>query len=467
LAETGLDFDYFKQSLLMEKPSIPNGMRDFSPSKMYKRSLIIDTIREVFKLHGFQPLETPTMEKLSVLTGKYGDEGDQLIFKVLNSGDFLDKVQTEGKDYKKLTPEIAEKALRYDLTVPFARFVAMNRNELQFPFKRFQIQPVWRADRPQRGRYREFYQCDADVVGTDSLLCEQELMEMAHKVLYKLDINQFAIKYNNRKILSGIAEAIGEHGKEAIICTAIDKLDKIGQEGVEKELLGKGISTNAIDKLMPILEIAGDNQQKINRLGVALTGSEIGQKGLDELQKVIELLAITLPEHKVVFDPALARGLSYYTGAIFEIKALGVQMGSISGGGRYDNLTGVFGLPNMSGVGISFGIDRIYDVMEELGLFPMTETFGTRVMVVAMEEAATSLALEIAKSLREAKIATEIYPEIGAKMKKQLGYVNERAIPYAIILGSEEVQTKILTIKNMATGVQEKLAAVELASYFK
>ncbi len=445
-----------------EKPSIPSGTRDFGPEKMNKRLFILDTIRQIFRKHGFQPLETPSMEKLSVLTGKYGDEGDQLMFKILNSGDFLNKVSTEGKDYKKLTPEIAEKALRYDLTVPFARFVAMNRNDIQFPFKRYQMQPVWRADRPQKGRYREFYQCDADIVGTDSLLCEQELMEMAHEVLAGLGINDFSIKINNRKILTGIAEAIGENGKEAIICTAIDKLDKIGQEGVDKELVERGILNDAISKLLPILQIAGSNSDKIAALKTVLAGSETGLKGLAELEKVLHLLEATCPDHKMQFDQSLARGLSYYTGAIFEIKAYGVQIGSISGGGRYDNLTGVFGLPNMSGVGISFGIDRVYDVMEELGIFPVNDAFSTKVLIVAMEDSVVDFALQTAQKLRLANVQTEVYPEVGAKMKKQLGYADARKIPFAIIIGSEEAHNKVLSLKNLITGEQQKLNLEQL-----
>ena len=439
-----------------EKPSIPRGTRDFGPEKMNKRLFILDTIRQIFRKHGFQPLETPSMENLSVLTGKYGDEGDQLMFKILNSGNFLDNVSTEGKDYKKLTPEIAEKALRYDLTVPFARFVAMNRNDIQFPFKRYQIQPVWRADRPQKGRYREFYQCDADIVGTDSLLCEQELMEMAHEVLIGLGINEFSIKINNRKVLTGIAEAIGENGKEAIICTAIDKLDKIGQEGVEKELIERGISKEAIVKLIPILKLEGANSEKFNALKSIFAISEIGLQGIAELERVFDFVEMTIPNHKLAFDQSLARGLSYYTGAIFEIKALGVQMGSISGGGRYDNLTGVFGLPNMSGVGISFGIDRVYDVMEELAIFPTSEAFSTKALLVLMEDAAIAFGLKVAQELRNANIQAEVYPEVGAKMKKQLGYADARKIPFAIIIGSDEVQNKQVTLKNLITGEQEQ-----------
>jgi histidyl-tRNA synthetase len=445
-----------------EKPSIPRGTRDFGPEKMNKRLFILEVIRQVFRKHGFQPIETPAIEQLSVLSGKYGEEGDQLMFKILNSGNYLDNVSLEGKDYKKLTHEIAEKALRYDLTVPFARYVAMNRHVIVFPFKRYQIQPVWRADRPQKGRYREFYQCDADVVGTNSLLSEMELMEMAHEVMKGLGIQNFAIKINNRKILSGIAEAIGENGKESLICTAIDKLDKIGKEGVEKELLEKGLASNSISKLSEILQSKGNNLQNISHLRKYLLHSSVGLEGLSELEKVFEYLEINIPNHHLVFDPSLARGLSYYTGAIFEIKADGVQIGSVSGGGRYDNLTGLFGLPNVSGVGISFGIDRIFDVMEELGLFPENELIITKVLLLAMDDSAVSLVLKTAQQLREAGVQAEVYPEIGAKMKKQLGYADARKIPFAIIVGSEEVQSKLLSLKNLSTGDQKKLSFEDL-----
>lgn len=451
----------------VDKPSLAKGTRDFGPEKMNKRLFILDTIRQVFRLHGFQPLETPAIENLSVLTGKYGDEGDQLMFKILNSGDFLNKVSTDNVDYKQLTPKIAEKALRYDLTVPFARFVAMNQNDIQFPFKRYQIQPVWRADRPQRGRYREFYQCDADVVGTHSLLCEQELMQMAHEVLVGLGIVQFSIKINNRKILTGITEVIGELGKESVICTAIDKLDKIGKEGVEKELLERGISGSAIAKLHPILEVKGTNREKLNTLLAVLDASETGKKGIEELTKVFDYLEITQPNHRLEFDPALARGLSYYTGAIFEIKALGVQMGSISGGGRYDNLTGVFGLPNVSGVGISFGIDRIYDVMDELGLFPEQQTFATQLLLLPMEESAVTMALNAASLLRKVDVYTEVYPEFGAKMKKSMGYADARKIPFVGIIGADEVRENLVSLKNMITGEQQKLSTGQLVAYLE
>ena len=448
--------------MAVNKPSLPKGTRDFGPEKMLKRLHIIDTIRKIFQLHGFLPIETPALENLSVLSGKYGDEGDQLMFKILNSGNFLDNVTTVGKDYKTLSPEIAEKALKYDLTVPFARFVAMNRNDLQFPFKRYQIQPVWRADRPQKGRYREFYQCDADVVGTNSLLCEAELILMAHKILLQLGINQFEFKLNNRKVLSGIVEQIGEPGKESIICTAIDKLDKIGDEGVIKELIEKDVAENSITNLLPILKLAGNNSSKLSHLKKFLFNSEIGLKGIAEIEQVLKYIQITNPNHKVVFDQSLARGLSYYTGAIFEIKALNVQIGSISGGGRYDNLTGLFGLPDVSGVGISFGIDRIYDVMEELHIFPETSVNSTKILIVVLDESSSEFALKTAESLRENGIYSEVFPEIGGKMKKQLGYADGRKIPFAGIIGTEESEKEMVSLKNLITGEQNLYNLQEL-----
>ena len=448
--------------MAVEKPTLPKGVRDFGPEKMLKRLHIIDNIRKIYQLHGFLPLETPAIENLSVLTGKYGDEGDQLMFKILNSGNFLNEVILENKDYKKLTPEIAEKALKYDLTVPFARFVAMNRNEIQFPFKRYQIQPVWRADRPQKGRYREFYQCDADIVGTNSLVCEYELIQMAHKVLKVLGIEKFEFKINNRKILSGIVDTIGEPGKEGIICTAIDKLDKIGEEGVIKELIEKGITESSISKLIPVLKISGNNQSKISQLTAFLSGSETGLKGLEELAKVIELAGFTNSENKITFDQALARGLSYYTGAIFEIKVLNVQIGSISGGGRYDNLTGGFGLPDVSGVGISFGIDRIYDVMEELKLFPESHSNTTKILLAVIDEDSAAFALKVSEELRSKGIIAEVYPELGSKMKKQLGYADSRKIPFAGIIGSSESESQTISLKNMITGDQKSCSISEL-----
>lgn len=446
-----------------QKPTLPKGTRDFGPSQMVKRNFILDTIKATFQTFGFLPIETPALENLSVLTGKYGEEGDQLLFKILNSGNFLEKVspaQVE-EGYKKITPKISEKGLRYDLTVPFARFVVMNRNELVFPFKRYQIQPVWRADRPQKGRYREFYQCDADVVGTDSLLCEAEIVLMINEVLGKLGIKDFTIKINNRKILTGMAEAVGAAGKEADLCVAIDKLDKIGKEGVAKELNEKGFADESITKLDPIIELAGNDAQKIKSLAQILANSQTGQKGLQELQQVLDLVAsFELDETHLQFDTTLARGLSYYTGAIFEVKVNNVQIGSISGGGRYDNLTGAFGLKGVSGVGFSFGVDRIYDVMEELGLFPQNNATTTRILFTCFDEAAQKYSLPLLKQFRENGINSEIYPE-PAKLKKQLDYANNKQIPFVVLVGSDEMACGKLTLKNMQTGEQQQLSLRE------
>ncbi len=446
------------------KPSIPKGTRDFGPDKMLKRNRIFSTIRTVFEKFGYQPLETPTMENLDVLTGKYGDEGDQLIFKILNSGDFLAKVSENPLEigYKKLVPKISEKALRYDLTVPFARYVVMNRGELTFPFKRYQIQPVWRADRPARGRYREFYQCDADVVGTNSLLCESEIVLMIDEVLTNLGINDFTIKINNRKVLTGITEAIGAHGLESVICVAIDKLDKIGEDGVVKELLEKGITETAINALMPIITLSGDFKEKLLALKNILSTSEEGLKGLAELEEVLEYLeGFGYQYDKLEFDIALARGLSYYTGCIFEVKVNNAQMGSICGGGRYDNLTGVFGLNGVSGVGFSFGVDRIYDVMEELNLFPTDSLASTQVLLVAFDKPTEKYALSVLATLRKNNIKAELYPE-QTKMKKQLGYADDKKIPYVVLIGSDEMETGLLTFKNMQSGEQQKLAVEQI-----
>jgi histidyl-tRNA synthetase len=453
----------------VSKPSIPKGVRDFGPDKMVKRNYIFQTIKTVFQKFGFLPIETPTMENLSVLTGKYGDEGDQLLFKILNSGDFLADVKNDDLDlgYKKVTNKIAEKGLRYDLTVPFARYVVMNRNEITFPFKRYQIQPVWRADRPQKGRYREFYQCDADVVGTNSLLCEAEIVLMIDEVLTNLKISDFTIKINNRKVLTGIAEAIGEHGKEAIICVAIDKLDKIGEDGVVKELKERGIADSAIAQLMPIIALEGDNLTKITRLREILSSTPVGLAGLDELSKVFDYLtSFTIQNATLEFDIALARGLSYYTGCIFEVKANGVQMGSISGGGRYDNLTGMFGLPDVSGVGFSFGVDRIYDVLEELQLFPADQQTTTKVLIAAFDEEAEKYSLKLLQQLRSQGINAELYPE-QAKIKKQMSYADGKNIPYVILVGSDEVSSGLLTFKDMITGEQQKVLIDQIIDKLK
>ncbi|MBC5992116.1 histidine--tRNA ligase [Pontibacter cellulosilyticus] len=458
-----------------EKPSIPKGTRDFGPAVVVKRNYIFNTIKRTFEKFGYLPLETPAMEQLSVLTGKYGDEGDQLLFKILNSGDFLSKTKSEDieQGYKHLTRKISEKGLRYDLTVPFARFVVMNRNEITFPFKRYQIQPVWRADRPQKGRYREFYQCDADVVGTNSLLCEAEIVQMINEVLTNLGLKDFTIKINHRGVLAGIAEAIGEKGREGDICVAIDKLDKIGKEGVRKELLERGISEAAISKLEPLYTLEGDNEQILGQLQTILGGTTEGERGLKDLHEVWMYLsalrsqALTATNEsgnpRLMLDVTLARGLSYYTGCIFEVKVNNVSMGSISGGGRYDNLTGMFGMPGVSGVGFSFGVDRIYDVLEELQLFPDSSQVGTKALLVQFDKESEMHALPILQQLRDAGVASELYPE-PAKLKKQMGYADQKSIPYVILVGSEEIATGKLKLRNMQLGEQQDLTIGEIIS---
>ncbi|WP_420147843.1 histidine--tRNA ligase [Spirosoma sp.] len=449
----------------MQKPTLPKGTRDFGPEQMRKRLFIFDTIRQTFQRFAFQPLETPSMENLSTLTGKYGEEGDQLLFKILNSGDFAASL-TEldiANGSKKLTPKIAEKGLRYDLTVPFARYVVMNRNVLTMPFKRYQMQPVWRADRPQRGRYREFYQCDADVVGTDSLLCEAEIILMIHEVMGNLGITDFTVKINNRKILTGIAEVIGAPGQEGQLSVAIDKLDKIGQEKVEDELRERGFSDEAIEKLRAILFFNNTVSNTIwNQLDETVGASATAQRGINELKETLQLVDdYGLKNSKIEIDPTLARGLSYYTGAIFEVKANGVSIGSISGGGRYDNLTGAFGMPGLSGVGISFGVDRIYDVMEELNLFPPDTGQGTQVLITPLDAEARRSALPLLNELRAVNIRAELYPDLN-KVKKMLDYANAKAIPFVVLIGSEEVQTGQFSLKNMLTGDQIKANRSEI-----
>ncbi|WP_026994132.1 histidine--tRNA ligase [Flectobacillus major] len=442
----------------MSKPSLVRGTRDFGPEKMVKRNYIFDSIKSVFQRFGFQPLETPSMENLSVLMGKYGDEGDQLLFKILNSGNFSEKIAQADLDegYKKLTHKISEKGLRYDLTVPFARYVVMNRGTLPLPFKRYQIQPVWRADRPQKGRYREFYQCDADVVGTDSLICEAEIILMIHEVMKKLGIN-FNLKVNNRKILTGLSEAIGASGQEGTLAVAIDKLDKIGKEKVLEELAEKGFSEAALANLEPVFEIGGSNQEKFLKLEELLVNSEIGQKGIQELKQVWGYIgAFGLSDNNIELDITLARGLSYYTGAIFEVKALDVQIGSITGGGRYDNLTGTFGVPGLSGVGISFGVDRIFDVLEELNLFPENQDITTQLLFTHFGVDEQNYSLPLLQKARLAGINAEVYPD-NAKIKKQLDYADRKKVPFVCIIGSEEIETGLLTFKNMISGEQEKL----------
>ncbi len=451
----------------MQKPTLPKGTRDFGPEQMRKRLFIFDTIRQTFRRFGFQPVETPSLENLSTLMGKYGDEGDQLLFKILNSGDFAaDLTELDiALGSKKLWPKIAEKGLRYDLTVPFARYVVMNRNALTMPFKRYQMQPVWRADRPQKGRYREFYQCDADVVGTDSLLCEAEIVLMIHEVFKNLDIQDFTLKLNNRKILAGIAEVIGAPGREGELAVAIDKLDKIGKEKVLDELRERGFPEDALDKLLAnLLLIEISDQGVLNHLETWLTASETAQQGIAELKETLQLVQqYGLENSRVEIDPTLARGLSYYTGAIFEVKANGVSIGSVSGGGRYDNLTGAFGMPGLSGVGISFGVDRIYDVMDELNLFPATTGQGTQVLIVPFDNDARAVALPLLSQLRASGMAAEVYPDL-AKVKKMLDYANAKAIPYVVLIGSEEVQTGFLSLKNMVTGEQSKATPEEIIS---
>ncbi len=449
---------------MAQTPSIPKGTRDFSPEIMVKRNYIFDTIKSVFKLYGYMPLETPAMENLSTLMGKYGEEGDKLLFKILNSGDFIGDVPESElleRNSLRLTNRIAEKGLRYDLTVPFARFVVQHQNELTFPFKRYQIQPVWRADRPQKGRYREFYQCDVDVVGSDSLLHEAELVQMVDEVYRRLNI-RVRLLMNNRKILAGIAETIGYPDRLTDITVAIDKMDKIGLENVNAELREKGISAEAVEKLQPILNLEGGNAEKLEKLRHVLQASETGLKGIEELEKVFGYLDGVGVETEVRLDLTLARGLSYYTGAIFEVKALDVQIGSITGGGRYDDLTGIFGLKNMSGVGISFGADRIFDVMQQLDLFPKQDnTATTRLLFVNFGEQEERYCLPLLKKLRAAGINTEIYPE-AAKMKKQMGYADKKGIPFVAIVGENEMQRATVSLKDMASGEQTELRPEEL-----
>ena len=447
----------------MQKPSIPKGTRDFSPQEMAKRNYIFDTIKQVYRLYGFHQIETPSMENLSTLMGKYGEEGDKLLFKILNSGDFLSSLDnndlSDGNSAKS-SVKIAEKGLRYDLTVPFARYVVMHRNEISFPFKRFQIQPVWRADRPQKGRYREFFQCDADIVGSDSLLNEVELIQIIDEVFYKLGIN-VSIKLNNRKILSGIAELIGQSDKIVDITVAIDKLDKIGLDKVNDELRSKDIPQEAIDKLQPIIQLNGTNQEKINKLKEILSSSETGLKGVEEIEYVFNIVKKLNVSCDLELDLTLARGLNYYTGCIIEVKALDVEMGSITGGGRYDNLTGIFGLPDVSGVGISFGADRIYDVLEQLGKFPENAINQTQILFVNFGETETEYILTKLAELRNKGIAAEIYPD-AAKMKKQFAYADSNNIPYVIIVGESEMKEGNLTLKDMKTGEQQPITFNEL-----
>ena len=444
---------------MAQKPSIPKGTRDFSPEEMMRRTYIFDTIKGVFRLFGYAPLETPSMENLSTLLGKYGDEGDKLLFKILNSGDYGAKLSEEEL---RQASKISEKGLRYDLTVPFARYVVQHQNEIVFPFKRYQIQPVWRADRPQKGRYREFYQCDVDVIGSKSLLSEVELVDIVARVFSALGIS-VTLKMNNRKILFGIAESIGHADKMMDITVAIDKLDKIGLDNVKAELREHGIDDAAIEKLQPILELSGSNEEKLQKLSDVIGSSQTGMLGIEEMRTIfssIEKLGIALtPE----LDLSLARGLNYYTGAIFEVKANDFQIGSISGGGRYDDLTGIFGMSGMSGVGISFGADRIYDVMLGLNLFPAELACSTKVLFTNFGEEEQIASLRLISKLRDKGVAAEIYPDAG-KMKKQMEYANRRGIPYVVIIGSEELQRSVATLKNMCTGEQREVSFDELVA---
>jgi histidyl-tRNA synthetase len=446
----------------MEKPNLPKGTRDFGPAVMARRQLIFSTIQAVFRQFGFMPLETPAMENLSVLMGKYGEEGDQLLFRILNSGDYLKNVDSiQYLDSKQLTGRIAEKGLRYDLTVPFARYVVMNRHEIALPFKRYQMQPVWRADRPQKGRYREFYQCDADVVGTYSLVCEMEIITMIKQVFSTLGISDYSIRINHRGILTGLAETLGARGKETDLFTAIDKLDKIGEQGVREELNTRGIA--AADRLFEILGVKGTNEEKLKLLTDTFTASEAGRKGVDDITQVMQLLAAygDATEH-LELDIALARGLSYYTGTIFEVKINNVAIGSVSGGGRYDNLTQAFGSKEpLPGIGISFGVDRIYDAMEELRLFPPDAGQTTQILVCPFDDQALLFSLSILKELRGAGISSEMYPDT-VKFKKQLEFANRKSIPFVVIIGPEEMQTGNLMLKELATGEQTKSTLAQI-----
>ena len=448
----------------MNKPSIPKGTRDFSPVEMAKRNYIFDTIKEVYALYGFQQIETPAMESLQTLMGKYGEEGDKLLFRVLNSGDYMSKLSDEElleRNSLRLSSKICEKGLRYDLTVPFARYVVMHRDELQMPFKRYQIQPVWRADRPQKGRYREFYQCDADVVGSDSLLNEVELMQIVDTVFTRFGI-RVQIKINNRKILSGIAEVIGEPDKIVDITVAIDKLDKIGFDKVNEELKADGISDEAIAKLQPIIALSGTNEEKLQTIREVLADSETGLKGVEEIQFILDTLKGSL-NNEIQLDLTLARGLNYYTGAIFEVKALDYAIGSITGGGRYDNLTGIFGMPGLSGVGISFGADRIYDVLNGLDLYPKEAVNGTKLLFINFGDKETAYCLPVVRACRAAGISTEMFPD-KAKMKKQMSYANAKAIPFVVLAGDNEIAENKFTLKNMTTGEQHLVTTEELIS---
>lgn len=458
---------------MAQKPSIPKGTRDFGPLEMAKRNYIFNTVRRVFELYGFRQIETPSMENLSTLMGKYGEEGDKLLFKILNSGDFLHGMTADevaNTSTQKLAAKFCEKGLRYDLTVPFARYVVQHREELQLPFKRYQIQPVWRADRPQKGRYREFYQCDIDVVGSDSLLNEVELMQITDTIFSDFGV-RVQIKINNRKILTGIAEVIGEADKIVDITVAIDKLDKIGIDAVNDELRIDGVSEVAIEKLQPIIKLEGSNAQKLDTIAKVLDGSEIGQKGVEEIRFVLSSLgALDTPtgmlKNELQLDLTLARGLNYYTGAIFEVKALDVEIGSITGGGRYDNLTGIFGMPGLSGVGISFGADRIYDVLNQLDLYPKEAVNGTQLLFINFGEKEIAYCMPLAQAARKAGIRTEVYAD-NAKMKKQMNYANALGVAYVALVGENEMNEGKVTLKNMTTGEQKLVSLEEMINMIK
>jgi histidyl-tRNA synthetase len=453
---------------MAQKPSIPKGTRDFLPELTAKRNYIFNTIKSVFELYGFQPIETPAMENLSTLMGKYGEEGDKLLFKILNSGDFMKKVPADllsDIDSVKIINKISGKGLRYDLTVPFARFVVQNRNELTFPFKRYQIQPVWRADRPQKGRYREFYQCDVDVIGSNSMLNEVELVQIVDEVFKRLNIN-VTLKINNRKILAGIAETIGVADRIVDITVAIDKLDKIGIEKVNAELKDKGVDNRAIEKLQPILNLSGSTEEKIEQISAVVASSETGMKGVEEMKTLFSYLKTLDLNIDVELDLTLARGLNYYTGAIFEVKANDLQIGSITGGGRYDDLTGIFGLPEVSGVGISFGADRIFDVMTQLDLFPEEASAASKVFFVNFGKKEELYLLPVIKKVREKGISCEIFPDAGAKMKKQMNYANRKNIPFVVLAGESEMEAGKVTLKNMETGKQDLVTVDMLIESF-
>lgn len=451
---------------MAQKPSIPKGTRDFNPQEVAKRNYIFTTIKAQFEKFGFQPIETPSFENSSTLMGKYGDEGDRLIFKILNSGDYLSKVKDEvyaEKDATKMTSMISEKALRYDLTVPFARYVVQHQNEIEFPFKRYQIQPVWRADRPQKGRFREFFQCDADVVGSKSLLQEVEFIQLYDAVFSELKLEGVIVKINNRKILSGIAEVIGAQDKLIDFTVALDKLDKIGEDKVKEEMLGKGIPQSGIDKLQPLFTLSGSFETQIAQLKTILSTSEEGVKGIEELEFIDQMISsLGLKTATLQLDVTLARGLNYYTGAIFEVSAPeGIKMGSIGGGGRYDDLTGIFGLKNMSGVGISFGLDRIYLVLEELNLFPATVDKTIEALFINFGDAEAFACMKALKAVREAGISAELYPD-AAKMKKQMNFANKRNVPFVILVGESELASNTFTLKNMNSGEQQQLTLQDL-----